>query len=86
MARSQKIHGWVKEARYFPAENSIVLVLQEVETKRYLKPMQFTGSALSALLGDIRLTESRQAAMEQFVAALKQRKTPLMVEFEGEEA
>lgn len=45
MPKNTKITGRVVEARYYPAEKSIALVLEDYENKKRTKPMQISSSS-----------------------------------------
>ncbi|MCK9435262.1 MAG: hypothetical protein M0R32_10765 [Candidatus Cloacimonetes bacterium] len=43
--KSTKITGKVVEARYYPQQQSLALVIEDYESKKRLKPMQISSSS-----------------------------------------
>jgi len=75
------IKGWVKRAKYYPEQHSIIIVLEEVESRRPMKPMQvsvntFIAMGIAAALDD-------DEAWRFFASALEKRTEPIAIEFEA---
>lgn len=75
------VKGWVRDARYFAEEKSLVLVIEDLESKKQLKPIQVSvnafmkGASLSVAADD-------GEAWRFFAKQLMRRSSPLTVEFE----
>jgi len=81
MSKPVAIKGWVREARYYPQEKSILVVLEDIESKKLLKPVQvsittFQGMGVKAASDDIE-------AWRFFAKQLLSRKDPINLVFEG---
>ena len=81
MTKPVSIRGWVREARYYPQEKSVLIVLEDVESKKLLKPVQVSISTLRAL--GIKASPEDTEAWTFFAKQLLSRKDPINLCFEG---
>ena len=79
----KEIKGWVKQAKYYPHEQSIMLVLEEVESKRQMAPTQISITSFKAM--GIQVADDDHEAWKFFAKQLLQRKHPLTLQFEDNE-
>jgi hypothetical protein len=75
------VKGWVKRARYYQEQNSIVLALEEVESRRPLKPLQVSVTTFMNM--GIQASKDDHDAWRFFAEALEKRTAPITIEFEG---
>lgn len=73
----RNITGWVKKARFYPKERSLVLILEETTTRKPLPPAQLSASLFP--FGHI------DEAMHEFAKKLEQRTTPITVTYDPAE-
>jgi uncharacterized protein YqeY len=81
MSNQVSIKGWVREARYYPQEKSILVVLEDVESKKRLKPVQVSISTFKAM--GIQASLDDDDAWVFFAKELLRRKDPINLFFEG---
>jgi len=81
MSNMVLIKGWVREARYYSHKRSLLIVLEDVQSKKLLKPVQVSISSFQAM--GIAAKSDDSAAWEFFAKELLQRKDPLSLEFDG---
>lgn len=72
-----KINGKVVEARYYPAEKSIAIVIEDFVTKKKSKPMQISASSFS-----FRPDQDIDFEMEKTANLLKNFKHPITLIFD----
>ena len=72
-----KINGKVVEARYYPAEKSIAIVIEDFVTKKKSKPMQISASSFS-----FRPDQDIDVEMEKTANLLKNFKHPITLVFD----
>jgi len=78
----ETVRGWVRDARYFEDQKSFVIIVEEPESKRPLKPIQVTVSAIKQASG-MTIPDDDAEAWRWFAKLLTRRSTPLTIEFEG---
>jgi len=78
----KEIMIFVKDARYYPDQNSVLIVGEEVETKRPITQQVLTKS-LAASFGLPSTILSDHAAWAFFASQLKGRRTPFKLVFDG---
>jgi hypothetical protein len=79
---SQKIvRGWVKDARYFEDQKSLVIIVEDPESRRQLKPIQVTIAAIKQASG-MTVPDDDAEAWRYFAKLLTRRSEPLAIEFD----
>lgn len=79
MAKQVSFKGRVVDAKYFPQEKSIVVVMEDFETKKKTKPMQISASSFS-----FRPDQDVDDEMHKTAALLKKYRHPITLVFDGE--
>ena len=82
---SKIIEGWVRDARYFEEEKSLVLALEEIESRKPLKPIQVSVIAFSKAM-NLSISPDDKEAWRFFAKQLIKRQHPLKVEFEDSDS
>lgn len=81
MSDRKTIRGWVKRAKYYPETKSILISLEEVESKRPMKPIQVSVNTFRKM--GIQASDDDREAWVFFASELEKRKDPMSIEFEG---
>lgn len=79
MPKNTKVTGRVVEARYYPAEQSIALVIEDFETKKRTKPMQISSSSFH-----FRPDQDISSEMEKTAKLFRDYKYPVTLVFDPE--
>ena len=81
MSKPVSLKGWVREARYYPQEKSLLIVLEDVESKKRLKPIQVSIATFIKM--GIKVPDNDTEAWQFFAKQLIARKDPINLVFEG---
>ena len=79
MGKRVSFKGRVVDAKYFPSEKSIVVVMEDFETKKKTKPMQISSSSFK-----FRPDQDVDDEMFKTAALLKKFPHPITLVFDGE--
>lgn len=81
MAEKKTIKGLIKRAKYYLDKKSILLNLEEIESRRPMKPIQVSVNTFRNM--GIQAAEDDLEAWNYFASELEKRKDPISIEFEG---
>jgi hypothetical protein len=92
MPKVTTIRGWVKRAKYYPVERSILVAMEEIESRRPMKPIQVSVNTFirmepsTASLGqeDMTKLQNDHEFWQSYASRLERRTTPLAIEFAGD--
>ena len=75
------VRGWVRDARYFEEEKSLVVIIEDSESKKRLKPVQVTVATIKQASG-MTVPDDDAEAWRHFAKLLTRRTAPITIEFD----